>query len=320
VISTVATCLLVWHPLASTGNENGMWFVGDQDPTVLNIDARTKGLDYSICVRVSRDSYVILQRLDHRPIDLAVYEDALWFVDYASNMTLYSIQNASQGTPRTIAKTTLQGVLSVESTPTDLISFPEGVAVGCGGETLQVHTYDGYDWKQIPTLDVPNARIAYHNGALIAATPHEQGAMLWSHSDDGWAEGILVELNGAFYDVLTKKDWLLLVSTENERSHIVGLQGTDPIEIASFDVPKGSWSVVSSPEGLSVVGVQRNGTTTVLDIGWASGKTHAMLELRQESSSGLSFIDRFPFLVPATLVLLLFLLMSRRSKTKIAKK
>lgn len=297
-----------------------MWFVGDQDPTVINFDARTKGLDYSICSRVSQDSYVILQRLGHRPIDLTVYEDALWFVDYASNITLYSIQNLSRNKPNTIAKTSLQGVLSHESTPTDLVSLPAGLVVGCGGNTLQVYTFYGYDWKQLPVLDVPNARITNHNGTLIATTPHEQGALLWSYSDDDWTGGVLVELKGTFYDVLTKEDWLLLVSTENEQSHVIGLQGTNPIEIASFDIPKGSWSVVPSPEGLSVVGVQRNGTTSVLDIGWASGNTYDWIELHQDTTTGLSFIDRFPFLIPATLVLILFILMKRRSKTKIAKK
>ena len=319
MIGIIATCLLALNPLASTGNENGMWFVGDQDPTVLNFDSKTRGLDYSICARVSKDSYTILQKLGHRPVDMTVFDSAIWFVDYSSNIALYSIQKTSRPSSA-VVKASLQSILETETAPTDLISLDDSIAVACGGQTLQVHTFDGYTWKELPILIVPNARIANHNGTLVAVAPHELGIMLWTYSNNQWVAGTVLNVRGTLYEVLTKNEWLLFVSTESEQSHIVGLQGTTPIEIASFDIPKGGWSVVSSPEGISVVGVQRNGTISVLDIGWPSGKYHEEVVLHQDMSNGLSFIDRFPFLFPALFVLFLFLLMSRRARAKRLKK
>ena len=52
---------------------------------------------------------------------------------------------------------------------------------------------------------------------------------------------------------------------------MAGLQQEGFVEIASLDIPKGRWGVSSSPFGLSVVGVERKGITTVIDIGWPSG-------------------------------------------------
>jgi len=319
VLSIVATCLLAWHPLASTGNDQGMWFVGDQDPTVLNFDAKTKGLDYSICARISTDGYVILQRLGRRPIDMTIFEETLWFVDYSSSIDLYSIRKSGID-HRTIVKATMQGILETDAVPTELVALREAVVVGCSAKSLQVFSFDGHDWEQLPTLDEPNARLANHDGTLVAVTPHEQGAMIRAFSEGKWQAGILVGLQGTFYDIMTKQDWLLLVSTEGEKAHVLGLQGEKPISIVSFDIPKGSWSLVPSPAGMTAVGVERNGTTSVLDLGWPSGKTNAWISLHQDTSSSLSFFDRFPFVVPATLVLLLFLMMSKRTKIKINSK
>jgi hypothetical protein len=296
-----------------------MWFVGDQDPTVLNFDAKKKGLDYSICARVSTDGYVILQRLGRRPIDMTIFEESLWFVDYSTSIDLYSIRKSGKD-HRTTIKATMQGILETDAIPTELVAIRDSVVVGCSASSLQVYSFDGHDWEQLPTLDESNARLANHNGNLVAATQCEQGAMIQTLSEGKWQAGVLVELRGRFYDIMTKQDWLLLVSTEGEKAHILGLQGENPIAIASFDVPKGSWSLVPSPEGVTVVGVERNGTTSALDLGWPSGKTDAWISLHQETSSALSFFDRFPFLVPATLVLLLFLMISRRTKTKINSK
>ncbi|HIB00577.1 MAG TPA: hypothetical protein EYO31_01475 [Phycisphaerales bacterium] len=319
MISFVAICLLAWQPLASTGNDQGMWFIGDQDPTVLNFDAKTKGLDYSICARVSTEGYVILQRLSRRPIDMMVIEETLWFLDYSSSVALYAIRKSGDE-HRSIAQATMQGILEIDVIPTELLSLRDLVVVGCSTESLQVHTFDGHDWKQLPTLEEPNARLANHNGTLVAAAPNEQGVHLWSLSDEQWQEGPLVELQGTLYDIMTKQNWLLFVSTKGDKAYILGLQGTNPIEIASFDIPKGSWSLVPSPEGITVIGVERNGTTSVLDLSWPSGITNGWVSLQQDTTNDLSIFERFPYLMPATVVLLFFLLMSRRTKAKLNSK
>jgi hypothetical protein len=208
----------------------------------------------------------------------------------------------------------LQGVLEIEETPTGVVSLGSSIVVCYGGDALKLHAFDGSSWEELPQLNLSGASVASLEGELLAVAPHQQGAELWSLIEGKWQGGQVVEMQGSFREVLIKDRWPLLIFTEGQRGQIIGLQKSVPIEIGSFDVPKGRWSVVASPLGISIFGVERNGTTSVVDIGWPSGREVGRIELQQEFLGGLSFLEKYPFLI-AALLLSLFILLRTRTAT-----
>ncbi len=320
MICVALLCLCVAKPLASTGNENEVWFIGDQDPSVIQYDSRTRGLDYSLCRRVSKGGFIVEHRLSHRPVELVLHKDAIWFVDDASGATVYSMQRNGLSRSGTSSKISLQGFIETKTPPTGIVSLQDSVVVCCSGQSLQLFTFDGSAWEELPSLETEGAHVTTLNGELLVATPHEQGAKLWTLDANTWVGGAVVELQGTFVDLLVKGSWPLLVSEQGQRGHIVGLQKVAPLEIASFDVPKGRWSVVSSPQGLSVLAVERNGRTLVADLGWPSGRSQAPIELKQKAKETLSFIEQYSFLIAAILFSLFIFLRSRRVNPKQSEK
>ena len=117
-----------------------------------------------------------------------------------------------------------------------------------------------------------------------------------------------------------KDGWILFVAQFEENCNIVGIQHAQSIPIASFVIPKGRWAVLPSPEGLSVLGVQRNGTTNAVDIGWPSGRQSLPFALEEDEGTGGFFMDQFPLFVPLVLFLMIVLLLSRKGKAKVTKK
>jgi|ETNmetMinimDraft_26_1059896.scaffolds.fasta_scaffold69118_1 hypothetical protein len=312
----IILCLLATQPLPSIGDGNEVWFIGDQDPTVANFDSSTKGLDYSICRRISNDSFTPVHRLSRRPVDMVLHEGDIWFVDDTAGTTLYTLQLQKRSHQASSRKISLQGVLETEDSPTGIVSLGSSIVVCYGGSILQLRAFNGSVWEELPSLNRAGASVVGLDGELLAVAPHQRGAELWSFIEGQWVGGDIVEMQGVFRDVLIKDRWPLLIFTKGQRGQIIGLQESVPIEIGSFDVPKGRWSVVSSPQGLSVFGVERNGTTSVVDIGWPSGREGDKIELRQESIGGLSFLEKYPFLIAALLLSLFILLRSRKATLK----
>ncbi|MBC8310460.1 MAG: hypothetical protein ISR75_01370 [Phycisphaerales bacterium] len=312
----ILLCLCSAQPLASIGNGNEVWFVGDQDPTVLNFDSSTKGFDYSICRRISNDAFTPVQRLSRRPVDMVLHEGNIWFVDDVSGTSLYTLQLTRENRQAHSRNISLQSVLEVEETPTGVVSLGSSIVVCYGGDTLQLHSFNGSVWEELPSLNLASASVASLEGELLAVAPHQLGAELWSLIEGKWQGGEVVEMQGTFREVLIKDRWPLLIFTEGQRGQIIGLQESAPIEIGSFDVPKGRWSVVASPLGLSILGVERNGTTSVVDIGWPSGREVGRIELKQEFLYGLSFLEKYPFLIAALLLSLFILLRTRKATLK----
>jgi len=320
MICIALLCLCVAKPLAATGSENEVWFIGDQDPSVVQYDPKMIGLDYFLCRRASKDGYVVEHHLNHRPVELVFHKDDIWFVDDASGAMVYSMQRNETSRSDTSSKISLQGFIETQTPPTGILSLKDSVVVCCSGQSLQLFTFDGSVWEELPPLEIENARVTTQNGELLVAAPHEQGAKLWTLDANMWVAGAVVELQGAFVDILVKDSWPLLVSAKWQLGHIVGLQQSVPLEIASFDIPKGRWSVVSSPQGLSVLGVERNGRVSVVDLGWPSGSTQGSLELKQEAKETISFLEQYSFLLAAILFSLFIFLRSRRANPKKSEK
>lgn len=298
MIGILAACIFVATPhLAATGNEAGVWFIGDSDPTVVDFDPKTNGLNYSLCRRDSIDTYKLLRRFNHRPDHIVLHQDSIWCVDYKSSISLYSITESGVGQRPISTKVSLQSILDLQKPPTDVLSTAGDIIVCCGGRSLLLNSFDGSAWQELPTLEESNARVTVHMGNLMAAVPNEFGVTLWTLSDGVWKAGETIELVGTFDSILSKDDWPILVSIKDEISYIVGVQHGERVEIASCAVPKGRWTIVPSPFGLCMLGVQRNGTTTVLDIGWPSGENSDIKIMVQSEYSEISFFETYPFLL-----------------------
>jgi hypothetical protein len=315
MIGLVAACLFVATPqLAATGNDSGLWFIGDTDPTVVNFDPKTKGLDYALCSRSSTDSYQLLQRLNHRPEHIVLFQNSIFCVDYNLNISLYSIPQSVSAHRDVTAKMSLQSILHLQKSPTDVLSSEHSIIVCCGGSSLLLNAFDGTNWKELPTLKKPNARVTILSGTTIAAVPSEDGVTLWTLSDGTWVVGETVSLLGTFETILAKDDWPILVSIKNGLAHIVGIQQGKRIEIATCEVPKGRWSLVPSPLGLSMLGVERNGTTTVLDISWPSGNNIDLTVMHQAEIERASFFESYSFLL-LMVVFSIFILLKIRKRS-----
>lgn len=298
MIGIIAACVIVATPhLAATGNEYGIWFIGDTDPTKVDYDPKTQGLDYSLCRRNSIDTYQLLRRLNHRPDHIVLHQDSIWCVDYNSGISLYSISGIGTEQRPVSSKMSLQSILELQLKPTDFLARDSEIIVCCGEESLQLNSFDGSTWQELPILNESNARVTIHLGNVLAAVPCEAGAKLWTLAEGAWKEGETIDLVGTFDSILSKEDWPILVSIEDGKAHLVGIQKGKQVDIATCQVPKGRWSIVPTPVGLCMLGVQRNGTITALDIGWPSGKNSDIKILHQAEFSGPSFLETYPFLL-----------------------
>jgi hypothetical protein len=102
------------------------------------------------------------------------------------------------------------------------------------------------------------------------------------------------------------------VTTVGENALLSGIQQGGLVEIASFKIPKGRWGVSSSPEGITVVGVERKGTTTVLDIGWPSGSLSESIVLEERFQEDDTLLTTFLF-VSMLVVSMILIIKIRRS-------
>ena len=319
IISVLAMVVSVLQPLAVTGNDRGMWFVGDLDPTVINYDQNKKGLDYAICSRNSEDTFTILKRLAHRPELAVTHGNNLWFVDNIDNgFNLYSFfvpQHAEQKgrkARRVLLKWTIEG----DFTPTDVVVYQDSVTVCCSDTCLAILSFATAVTEIEPLCNQPNARVANLNGELLAVVPDVNGAVIWSLKEKEWSVRNEIGFDGELVSIFVKDDWPVLVTKTGQTGHLLGVRHGKSVKMASFEIPAGRWSVVPSQYGCTVLGVERNGTTSALDIGWPSGDVGSSMSLDLDTSNMPSFFTKFPFLVPSMLFGIFLILRARRMRVK----
>lgn len=309
MITTLIACLLAVQPLVVTGNDTGLWFIGDREPGFPRAQ-------HALCTRVTAEKYEVMQSLLHRPVVMGVDAKAVWFVDAGEGISLYSMrlpQSKESETPRPDAQQgiTLHGYLETELQPTDLVVLAGEPVVAFGGSTLILFTFTGNVWESLPTLNEQDASIAILQDQLIAAVPHDDGITMWYLHGEQWERGDVIALEGQLLDLITLDDWPILVLDHGETVHVVGLQRGDPIAITSLKKPKGRWGVARSSTGLSVVGVERIGTTTVIDIGWPSGDLSDPIVLDERKESLNPLFSILTFVAPLVMLMLMFSMIRR---------
>ena len=312
VLSCVMACVFSLQPLASTGAEDGIWFVGDRNPAQIQFDAKAKGLEYSICARTSTTTYASLQSFLRRPTALTLYNNELWFVDQRNAIALYAMRNKPTGELYASLQSTYETQLELRG----LHQWGDVLALNVGGSSLQVVTYDGHNWEELPVLEEKDARTIVYKNNLLAFVPTKKGAHVWQYGNGEWESKGLREFTGTLGSIIQKNDWLLLVTEHEGDEEVFGLQKEQCILSATFSIPKGRWSVVPSPEGLSLVSVERNGTTTVVDMGWPSGRQSPAIELTLEPLHATSFLQQVALFLPMFLFVGFAFLLLRSGNAK----
>ena len=319
MIDHVLACALCCSPLAITGNETGLWFVGDIDPSAA-FSTRHQDIDYELCERFSASQYVVIHPLTRRPLAIAQDKKTLWFIDEASGTGLYKVQlsgltRSSTSRRASLQAPTMEAVFEERENPTDFLLYQEKplLAFGNSGNgVLELFQYQDRKWNILHTLEGNHAQVALLHDKLIAAVPNDSGVEMWYLHDDGWLGRDKLEHSGKLVDLICHSDWPILVTTVGENALLSGIQQGVLVEIASFKIPKGRWGVSSSPEGITVVGVERKGTTTVLDIGWPSGSLSESIVLEERFQEDDTLLTTFLF-VSMLVVSMILIIKIRRS-------
>lgn len=279
MIELVLTIVLSNTPLALVGNDSGVWFIGDVDPGVASF-ARAQDLDHELCEQVGNGEYLVIHPFTRRPAGLAVEEQAMWFIDDSYGVGLYTIQLAASQRASTSQHVLMQApvmrsVFETDKHPTDFLLYQSAPLLVFGdgeSETELVH-FVHRQWESLPSVTDSGACVISFQGELLCAVQEEDGKiMVSSLRDTAWVvRDSELTIDGELTDFFSKDDWPILVAVKEGRATLHGIQNNSLVELASFAIPKGRWGVTSSPSGLTVAGVERNGTTTFLDIGWPSG-------------------------------------------------
>lgn len=309
MIGFIAVCLLATQSLTASGTNDGLWFVGDRPPDAI-------GHEHELCERQESDKYWVVRPMIRRPAAMVVDSNTMWFVDIGSGVELYKVALSGNGSSNASGatghgKTRMIAFLQKNQQPTDLIVEDEQPIIAFGGSTLELYKYTGLGFEQLAILDKSGAQVAKLNSRLIAAAPEVGGVTMWHLNGESWKGGDFIEFEGHLVDLLVHDDWPILIVEDAATVNVIGLQHGGPIEIASLDVPRGRWGVFSSPHGLSAVGVERIGKTTVVDIGWPSGVVSRQIVLQEEVRSSGTFLTTLTFIIPLVL-LILFVTISRR--------
>jgi hypothetical protein len=337
MIEVVLASVLFSTPLAMSGNELGLWFVHDIDPSATSY-TRSQDIDYELCERISENEFMVVYPLIRRPIGLAVEKQTMWFIDDAHGVGLYSVTLASSmrgSTSRNamLRSPVMQGVFETTEHPTDFLLYQSSPLLVFGGgnknETTLVH-YVAKEWELLSSVDGSDALVTPFYDELLSAVQGKNGQVTISALRNGAWEAMSffdnrtktdsvfmndtrLLLDGSLVDFLRKDDWPILVTTKNEVATLLGLQMHGVVELASFSIPKGRWGVTSSSGGFVVIGVERNGTTTVRDISWPSG----------DLSEPIILAERFPdndrtlmTVLFVSMVLVSLLLLSKIRRTR----
>jgi len=295
MIEFALVSVLFSTPLSMSGNEAGVWFVHDIDPSVTSF-SRPQDIDYELCERFSDNEFLVVYPLIRRPTGLAVEKQTLWFIDDTYGVGLYRVTLASSMRGSTSRNTSLrapvmQAMFETTNHPTDFLLYQSNPLLVFGSDdkndTALVHYVDN-EWELLPSIHGSGALVTPFYGELLSATQDKNGEVLISTLQNGaWEPMSFIDdrvmpenvftadsrllLDGNLVAFMCKDDWPILVTTKNEVATLLGLQKHGVIVLASFTVPKGRWGVTPSSNGFTVLGVERNGTTTVQDISWPSG-------------------------------------------------
>ena len=315
MIEHVVSSILFCSPLALTGNDSGLWFVGDTDPSATTFSSKPPDLDHELCERYSAQQYVVVEPFTRRPSALAVDNNTLWFIDDTLGVGMYKIRltnmlRASTSRNASLQSSTLEGLLDTTEKPTDFLIYqgePLLVFGDSANGSSKLLQYQHRVWNEKESLEGTNAHVSLLQDQLIAAVPSDFGVTMWYMNDGSWHGGDEVSIEGDLVDLICRDDWPILVTTSDGESTLTGIQRGGLVEIASFPIPKGRWAVSPSPMGLSVVGVERKGTTTVLDIGWPSGSISEpiVLEERFRENDTLFMTMLFVSMLVVSMILIL---------------
>lgn len=313
---SILACIVSIQPLVSTGADGGIWFIGDRNPAQIQFDTRAKGMEFSICARTSKTAYVSLQSFLRRPVGLLIFNNEIWFADQREGVALYAMRKDSMGALHATLQTTFETQMELKG----MHQWGDAIAISSGGESLQITTFEGGLWKELPELLEKDATAVVYKNDLLAFAPSERGVRAWRYGESNWESEGQVELHGVLVAVVQKADWLLLVTEHEGQGAIWGLQQKECIQMASFTIPKGRWAVLPSPEGLSLMSVERNGTTTVMDINWPSGSLSPAIELTLEPLHETSFLESVALFMPMFLFAGFVYLLFRKGDAKSTQK
>ena len=317
MIAYIVALMLTNTPLALTGNEEGVWFIGDIDPSATSF-TRAQDLDYELCEQVGESEYLAIHPFTRRPAGLAVEKQTMWFIDDSNGVGLYTIQlasslHASSSRDALMQSPVMRSMFQTENHPTDFLLHNSSplLVFGSGekSETTLAH-YVNNQWEFLPSVNGTNAFITSFHGELLSAVQGKDGHVRVSSLQGGqWELGDFgMPLEGELFDFIRKDDWPILVTVQEGVATLVGIQKNNLVELANFPIPKGRWGVTTSSSGFTVVGVERNGTTTVVRLGWPSGTVSDPITLTERMREDDSLLMTVLFV---SMVCMSFLLLSK---------
>jgi hypothetical protein len=326
MIEQILACALLQSPLAISGNANGLWYVGDINPSSAIFSGVEKDFDYELCERFSKDRYVVLRQFSRRPLALAVGNQNLWFIDNHEGVGLYklnlpNLQRGSTSKNAYLQTSKMEALFETTETPTDFLIFRDKPLLVFGKPldgTTELFHYLERQWVNLTPIKGRNVHVAQMQDKLIAAIPNERGATVWYMQECNWLGGDQIDFQGELIDLFCRDDWPILVTSNVNIATLSGIQKDGLVTLASFEIPKGRWGVSTSPDGISVVGVQRKGETTILDIGWPSGSTSKPIILEERFPEDDTLVSTVLF-VSMVIVSLILLTKIGRSSQKPAK-
>jgi hypothetical protein len=313
MIFFVLASVLVTQPLMATGNKFGVWFVRDTEPGTI-------GPPHELCQQIDQDSYQVILPLAKRPIALAVHEQTIWFIGESEPPTLYRarlVENQATGVMGTVpqGRATAVTSLAMQGVVRDLVFIHDEPVLVVEDEGLQCFDIRGAALtSKLTGLDV---HVSVQGGDLIGAVSRENSVTMHILNDKTWQVTGTFALDGELKDLIVHEGWPLLITTHDDEIEIIGLQQDDQVKIATFPKLAGRWSVVEG-DGLHVLGVERNGTTTAFDIGWPSGKKTEKKELVEQYSS-IEAVELTMMIVTTAIFFVVMVLILNRKPKKLIK-
>ena len=309
MISFVLASVLATQPLMATGNDAGVWFVRDTEPGMI-------GPQHELCHQIDQDTFQVVLPLAKRPIALAVHGQILWFVGDSDPPILYRarlVENQATGDLRTVPRGRATAVtpLEIQGLVRDLVFMQDEpvFVIDNGG----VQCFDMKGLAITSKLTGDDAHVAMQGSNLIGAVSNMNIVTLYTLKDGSWQAGEKHEINGELQDLVVHDGWPLLITTHDDLVEIIGLQQGKQMKISSFSKPSGRWSVVDS-DGLHVLGVERNGTSTAFSIGWPSGKRTEPVDLSEQYGSVEAIELTMMIVTTVIFFVVLMLILSRKPK------
>jgi len=309
VIIFLIASVLATQPLMATGNGVGVWFVRDTKPGSI-------GPPHELCQQIDQESFQVILPLAKRPAALAVHGQTLWFVGESDPPVLYRarlVKNQGTGELRIVppGRATAVTPLVIQGAVRDLVFIHDEPVLVVEDEGVQCFDLEG---KAVtPKLAGKETHVATQGSTLIGAVSIANTVVLYTFKDGLWQVGSKHEIDGQLLDLVVHDGWPLLIVAQEDAIKIIGLQQEKQLKIASFPEPSGRWLVVEN-DGLHVLGVERNGTTTAFDIGWPSGKSTEPIELTEQFGS-LETVELVLMLITtAIFFVVMVLILSRKPK------